>query len=94
MGFDDFATIMAMYPTTPTLKIAEEFGYSPHEINLMASTMGIYKRGRKRANRHHPLSNLVIYNALTAEVHLKWGRFFEICYSNKPVRLQKEWNEL
>jgi hypothetical protein len=93
MGFDEFATIMAMYPTTPTQKIAKEFGYSPIEIKLIANTMGIYKRGRKRTKRH-PLSNLVIYNALNAEVHLQWGRFFEICYSNKPVKLQKEWNEL
>ena len=46
MGFDDFATIMAMYPTTPTQKIAEEFGYSPHEINLLAATaeQGILKK--------------------------------------------------
>jgi hypothetical protein len=94
MRFDDFATIMAMYPTTPTQKIAEEFGYSPHEIKLMATTMGIYKRGRKRAKRHHPISNLVIYNALTAEVYLQWGRFFEIFYSYKPVKLQKGWNDL
>ena len=66
MKYGDFATIMAMYPTTPTKKISEMFGFSPQIIKVMANSCGVHKEGRKRQKVGRTSSCLVIYNALTA----------------------------
>jgi len=73
MNYDVFANIMAMYPITPTKKIAELFGVEPSTIKQMANAMGVYKLGRKHS-RAPSEANTVVYNARTNEVSLLWGR--------------------
>ena len=94
MKYGDFATIMAMYPTTPTKKISEMFGFSPQIIKVMANSCGVHKEGRKRQKVGRTSSCLVIYNALTAEVHFVFRKGFRITRSRKPVKLRLKWDEL
>ena len=86
MKFDDFANIMAMYPTTPTCDLAEEFKVSPVVIKNLANGMGIYKRGK----RHKPSirKDLVVYNAITGEVCCQSKDTYFPIYSNKPIKLR------
>lgn len=86
MQYDVFAKIMAMYPTTPTRKISEEFGVSPVVIKNLANGMGIYKKGR----RHKPniRKDLVVYNAITGEVCYQSRNSYIPIYSNKPIKLR------
>jgi hypothetical protein len=94
MKYGDFATIMAMYPTTPTKKISEMFGFSPQIIKVMANSCGVHKEGRKRQKVGRTSSCLVIYNALTAEVHFEFQKSFRLIRSRKPVKLRLKWDEL
>ena len=94
MKYGDFATIMAMYPTTPTKKISEMFGFSPQIIKVMANSCGVHKEGRKRQGLRQPSSCIVTYNALTAEVHFEFQKSFRLIRSRKPVKLRLKWDEL
>ena len=86
MKYDVFAKIMAMYPTTPTRKISEEFGVSPVVIKNFANGMGIYKKGRRHKPNIRKLT--VVYNAVTGEVcYQNWNTYFPI-YSKKPIKLR------
>ena len=92
MKYDVFANIMAMYPTTPTKEIADLFGISSKFIAQLASSMGVYKEGRKHKGRCK--NNVVIYNARTAEVHFQFGDTYKVRISKKPVKLQVKWENL
>ena len=92
MKYDVFANIMAMYPTTPTKKISERFGVSVKVINVLANSMGVYKRGRKHQKKNY--STLVIYDARTAEVCYQTKNEYIPQYSKKPVKLKVDWKEL
>ena len=93
MKFDDFATILALYPITPTEQIAKEFGLPEKMIGQLANCMGVYKEGRKHSGKGNN-SMLVTYNARNATVHLMFGNSFEVKYSKKPVKLEVEWKNL
>lgn len=86
MKFDDFANIMAMYPTTPTRKISEEFGVSTVMIKNLANGMGIYKKGRR--HKHNIRKVLVVYNAVTGEVCYQSRNTYIPIYSKKPIKLR------
>ena len=92
MKFDDFANIMAMYPTTPNRVISDTLGIPLITINYFAYAMGLCKAGRKCKR---PTSNYVVYyNALTGEVNYRSKNDFKISVSKKPVKLKVGWNEL
>ena len=84
MKYDVFAKIMAMYPTTPTKKISDEFGVSTIVIKNLANGMGIYKKGRRHKQNTRKL--VVIYNAITGEVCCQ--NTYIPHYSNKPIKLR------
>ena len=92
MKYDVFANILAMYPTTPTKKISERFGVSVKVINVLANSMGVYKKGRKHKRKNY--STLVIYDARTAEVGIRFKDSYIPQYSKKPVKLKVDWKEL
>jgi len=43
MDIHIFATIMALYPFTPTEEIAAEFGINTHKVEIMAWANGVHK---------------------------------------------------
>ncbi len=86
MQYDVFAKIMAMYPTTPTRKISEEFGVAEHIINRYAHGMGVYKKGRKHKVIAPKL--LILYNAVTGEVSFQSKDSYFPTYSKKPIKLK------
>ena len=94
MTFDEFATIMAMYPTTPTDKLSKMFGIDAHMIKTVANACGVHKAGRKRDQNRIARSTIVTYNARTAEVKMAFASQFRLVRSRKPVKLQLKWEEL
>ncbi len=94
MTFDEFATIMAMYPTTPTDKLSMMFGIDAQVIKNVASACGVHKAGRRHDPSRIARSTIVTYNARTAEVKVTIARKFRLVRSRKPVKLQLKWEEL
>lgn len=92
MKFDDFANIMAMYPTTPTRVISKTLGIPEMAINYLAYAMRLHKVGRKP--KVHTTNYIVYYNALTGEVGCRSRKGFKIRVSKKPIKLKVGWNEL
>lgn len=86
MKYDVFAKIMAMYPTTPTTKLAMEFRVSANVIKKMANGMGVYKAGRR--HKHNIRKVLVVYNAITGEVYCQSKDKYYPRYSNNPIKLR------
>ena len=61
------ATCMALYPTTPTNKIAKEFGISPETIRAVANVYGVRKEkwlrsviNRQNGNTPHKSENKAV----------------------------------
>lgn len=93
MTFDEFATIMAMYPTTPTEELSKMFGRGEHSIKVMANACGVHKAGRKYKPKT-TMRTVVTYDARTAEVGMIFASHFTLRRSRKPVKLQLKWEEL
>ena len=93
MTFDEFATIMAMYPTTPTEELSKMFGRGEHSIKVMANACGVHKAGRKYKPKT-TTRTVVTYDARTAEVGMIFASHFTLRRSRKPVKLQLKWEEL
>lgn len=93
MTFDEFATIMAMYPTTPTDKLSSMFGIHEQTIKVMANACGVHKAGRKYKPKT-TMRTVVTYDARTAEVGMIFASHFTLRRSRKPVKLQLKWEEL
>ncbi len=94
MTFDEFATLMAMYPTTPTEELSKMFGRGEHSIKVMANACGVHKAGRKYNPNKIARATIVTYNARTAEVKMAFASQFRLVRSRKPVKLQLKWEEL
>ena len=94
MTFDEFANIMAMYPTTPTDKLSSMFGIHEQTIKVMANACGVHKAGRKHNPNKIARATIVTYNARTAEVKMAFASQFRLVRSRKPVKLQLKWEEL
>lgn len=86
MKYDVFAKIMAMYPTTPTTKLAMEFRVSANVIKKMANGMGVYKAGRRHKKQKQ--DSLIVYNAITGEVSCQSKEKYYPRYSNNPIQLR------
>ena len=86
MKYDVFAKIMAMYPTTPTSKLAKEFRVSTTIIKRMANGLGVYKTGRR--HNKHKQDSLIVYNAITGEVCCQSKEKYYPRYSNNPIQLR------
>lgn len=93
MTFDEFATIMAMYPTTPTEELSKMFGRGEHSIKVIANACGVHKAGRKYKPKT-TMRTVVTYDARTAEVGMIFASHFTLRRSRKPVKLQLKWEEL
>ncbi len=93
MTFDEFATIMAMYPTTPTDKLSSMFGIHEQTIKVMANACGVHKAGRNYKPKM-TTRTVVTYDARTAQVGMSSTSLFKIRRSIKPVKLQLRWEEL
>lgn len=93
MTFDEFATIMAMYPTTPTEELSKMFGRGEHSIKVMANACGVHKAGRKYKPKT-TMRTVVTYDARTAQVGMSSTSLFTLRRSRKPVKLQLKWEEL
>ena len=93
MTFDEFATIMAMYPTTPTDKLSKMFGRGEQTIKVMANACGVHKAGRNYKPKM-TTRTVVTYDARTAQVGMISTSLFKIRRSIKPVKLRIKWEEL
>ena len=93
MTFDEFATIMAMYPTTPTDQLSSMFGIHEQTIKVMANACGVHKAGRKYKPKT-TMRTVVTYDARTAQVGLSSTSLFTLRRSRKPVKLKLKREEL
>ena len=67
---DLLATLLALYPNTPTDKLAEEFMMEEKTICQIAHKNGVYKSDEERRR-------INIENGRDAYLRLYWARFFE-----------------